>query len=254
MDLIEYQHSKNDNRHPWEWARFEVIRHFIKKHYISNAQAVVLDVGCGDTFVLNQLQKQMPQAQYYAIDTAFTEDIINEFQQEGISLLDNIDALNQKIDKADLVFLMDVIEHIEDDESFLKNLVSKEYIDDDTLFIITVPAYQSLFSEHDVFLKHFRRYSRKALTNTLENAGFEIIENGYFFSSLLAPRLFSLAKEKLIGKSKSLGLAGWKGSKKQSKLVKDILYLDFKITNLMHRIGLKLPGLSTYAICRKSVS
>ena len=254
MDLLEHQHNTNENRHPWELARLEVIYRFIQKHIPSRAESNILDVGCGDTFVVSELQKRMPKSHYYAIDTAFSNEMIKEFQQDGISLLQNIDALDQKIDKAHLVLLMDVIEHIDDDKAFLKDLVQKEYIDNETFFLITVPAYQSLFSEHDVFLKHFRRYSRKGLINTLENTGFEIIESGNFFSSLLAPRLLSLAKEKLIGKPKALGLAGWKGSKKQSDLLKDILYLDFKTTNFMHRMGLKLPGLSTYAICRKSVS
>jgi len=253
MDLVEYQNNINENRHPWELARLEVIYSFIQKRFQKTENANILDVGCGDTFVVSELQKRMPLNSYYAIDTAFDDALIQDFNHEGIELYKDLSHLEDKIKKADLILLMDVIEHIEDDKSFLKDLLQKDYVNADSLFIITVPAYQSLFSEHDVFLKHYRRYSRKTLHHTLKNTGFEIIESGNFFTSLLAPRILELTKEKLFGKAKAQGLSSWQGSKKQSNILKEVLYLDFKSTNFIKQLGVKLPGLSTYAICRKSV-
>jgi len=253
MDLVEHQHNHSDNRHPWELARLEVIYSFIKKHFSSSENSNILDVGCGDTFVVSELQKRMPRANFFAIDKAFDANLIQSFSHKGIELYNNLSELQGKIKKAELILLMDVIEHIEDDKSFLSHLVQQEYIDNNSLFLITVPAYQSLFSEHDVFLKHYRRYSRKNLVHTLKKTGFEIIESGNFFSSLLAPRILSLAKEKVFGKVEAKGLAAWQGSKKQSNILKEVLYLDFKTTNFIKQLGVKLPGLSTYALCRKSV-
>jgi len=254
MDLIEHQNKSNENRHPWELARLEVVYSFISKYFDTQSEVNILDVGCGDTFVVSELQKKMPKSQFFAIDTAFSNEMITDFQQEGITLFQNIDALNSTIKKADLILLMDVIEHIEDDKGFLYDLIQKEYIKNDSLFLITVPAYQSLFSAHDVFLKHYRRYSRKQLISNLSNSGFEVIDSGNFFSSLLAPRILSLIKEKLIGRKEAKGLAAWEGSKKQSKLLKETLILDFKTTSFIQGLGIKVPGLSTYALCRKSVS
>ena len=254
MDIIEFQNNTNENRHPWELARLEVVYSFIKKHFASNQSANILDVGCGDTFIVSELLKKMPNAKFHAVDIEFTAEMIEQFQEEGIELYQHIDELENKIEKANLVLLMDVIEHIEDEKSFLKDLTQKKYIADDTLFLITVPAYQSLFSEHDVFLKHYRRYSRKQLNTVLNESGFEIIESGNFFSSLLAPRLLSLAKERLFSSKEAKGLTAWQGSKKQSNILKEVLYLDFKTTNFIKQLGVKLPGLSTYSICRKSVS
>ncbi|MCK5855947.1 MAG: methyltransferase domain-containing protein [Bacteroidales bacterium] len=253
MDIVEYKRNTSENRHPWELARLEVIYTFIKKYYSEQSKANILDVGCGDTYVVSELHNRIPNSSFFAIDTAFSQEMIKAFEQDGINLFQSIDSLGNRIDKANVVLLMDVIEHIENDKEFLSSLVNKDYINHDTLFLITVPAYQSLFSEHDVFLNHYRRYSRKQLVNTLNSSGFDIIESGNFFSSLLAPRLLNLGKEKIFGKPKSQGLAAWQGSKKQSNILKEVLYLDFKTTNLMHRLGLKIPGLSTYALCRKSV-
>jgi len=254
MDIVEHQHNTTENRHPWELARFEVMYSFIQKHFTVTENANILDVGCGDTFVVSELQKRMPSLNYYAIDTAFDDKLIQDFQHESIELYKNISDLEGVIKHANLVLLMDVIEHIKDEKTFLNDLLQKDFINADSLFLITVPAYQSLFSEHDVFLKHYRRYSRKALLQTLKATGFEIIDSGNFFTSLLAPRILELSKEKLFGKAKKAqGLSAWQGSKKQSNILKEVLYLDFKTSNFIKQLGLKLPGLSTYAICRKSV-
>lgn len=254
MDIIEHIHKENESRHPWELARLEVVSTLISGHYKSDKPFRILDVGCGDTFVVSQLQKKMPTSQFYAIDTAFTPAMMDDFQQEGITLFQHIDDLEPKLEAADIVLLMDVIEHIEDDTALLQDLLSKKYITPQTLFIITVPAYQFLFSAHDEFLQHYRRYSRKDLVNLINNQGMKLIQSGNFFSSLLAPRLLTVSKEALLGKPKVKGLATWQGSPSKSKLLKEILLLDFKTTNLFHKMGIKIPGLSTYALCQKSVS
>jgi hypothetical protein len=50
--------------------------------------------------------------------------------------------------------------------------------------IITVPAHQWLFSEHDAALHHFRRYSRSALRNLLERNGMMILRLSYWNAAL----------------------------------------------------------------------
>jgi trans-aconitate methyltransferase len=253
MDIIEYQHKQNEQRHPWEMARLEVVYRLLRKHF-DKQKAIVLDVGCGDTFVVQELKKRFPDAGFYAIDKAFTPGLIREFQTEGIKLAAGINDLESEVQKADVVLLMDVIEHIEDDKAFLRDLLARPFITTETLFLITVPAYQRLFSAHDVFLQHYRRYSRKALNKTLNESGFHIVESGSFFSSLLLPRLAQIAKERIAGRKEVKGLAAWQGSQKQAALLKEILLLDFKFTGALQRAGIKFPGLSTYALCRKSVS
>lgn len=253
MDIQEHKHKENEQRHPWELARLEVVSTLIRSQGKVDKPYRILDIGCGDTFVVSQLQKKMPQSQFYAIDTAFTSTMMDEFQQEGIALYQNINDLEPELEAADMVLLMDVIEHIEDDSAFLQDLLTKKFITPQTLFLITVPAYQSLFSAHDDFLQHYRRYSRRSLEKLIKNQGMQIIQSGNFFSSLLLPRILSVTKEAILGKPKVKGLATWNGSSNQSILLKEILLLDFKTTHFFHRMGVKLPGLSTYALCQKSV-
>ena len=82
--------------------------------------------------------------------------------------------------KYDLIFLTDVIEHIEDDKNQMKNIVN--YLKDEGHLLITVPAYQFLFSEKDKMLHHFRRYSKKTILNILpDNSKVEKISYFNFF-------------------------------------------------------------------------
>lgn len=83
---------------------------------------------------------------------------------------------------ADLVLCMEVMEHVKDDATLLKQLVdfSKRYV------VISVPAKQRLFSYSDKVAGHFRRYEKQDLIRLLEENGLEIMEfiaYGYPFTN-----------------------------------------------------------------------
>lgn len=88
----------------------------------------------------------------------------------------------------DLVTAFDVIEHVEDDVKSIDEMyrVCKPggYI------VITVPAYQFLWSEHDVVNHHYRRYTLNQLLHLLENKDGKIIYKTYFNSILFFPIVF----------------------------------------------------------------
>lgn len=90
----------------------------------------------------------------------------------------------------DLILLLDVIEHVEHDESFLTHLVGK-YSPQKGKIMITVPAFQSIYGRHDAFLGHYRRYHLKEPEEMIIACGLNVLSSGYlFFSlSLLLPKL-----------------------------------------------------------------
>lgn len=55
-----------------------------------------------------------------------------------------------------LFIMMDVLEHLPNDLAMLQR-VKAATVGDNNCFFITVPAFQSLWSGHDVFLEHYRR-------------------------------------------------------------------------------------------------
>jgi SAM-dependent methyltransferase len=81
--------------------------------------------------------------------------------------------------------LFDVLEHIEDDAAALANL--HRVIMPGGRVYLAVPAHRALWSEEDVFAGHFRRYTLSSLRCRLEQAGFSVEYETYFFSVLLVP-------------------------------------------------------------------
>ena len=81
--------------------------------------------------------------------------------------------------------LFDVLEHIEDDVSFLRAL--RPLLMDDGPLYLTVPAGSWLWSADDVAAGHFRRYSRRTLAAALDSAGFELLYATHFFMFLTLP-------------------------------------------------------------------
>jgi SAM-dependent methyltransferase len=84
----------------------------------------------------------------------------------------------------DLICLFDVLEHIEADEGALREL--SRLLAPGGRIMVTVPAYDWLWTEHDVKLHHFRRYTRKSLCRAFGGAGLRISAVSHF-NTLLFP-------------------------------------------------------------------
>lgn len=255
MDLVEKTNS--NARHPWETARLKVIMSLIKKHYVNHKKPVtILDIGCGDTFIAENIVKKYPEVNYLAVDTAFTEETIIEYRNSTSGL--NIQLYKQLGDidlpnSIDFVFLFDVIEHIENDTDFLISLNNNKLLKNDCTIFITVPAYNKLFTDHDIFLKHFRRYNDKMLKTLCKDTGFTKVSMGSFFAVLLIPRILEIVRNKIKHKNNSKGIGSWESKPVIDNIIDGILYCDYKILNGFNNMGIKIPGLSKYLICKKSV-
>ena len=127
-------------------------------------------------------------------------------------------------------------------------------INKNTLFLITAPAFQSLFCSRDDFLKHYRRYTNKSLRSVIEKSGFTPVSAGYFFTILLKLRYLQVLTEKIKKPElKSTQVGTWDQSRFLSIFLKNILIIDFYITVFFKKAGINIPGLSNYLICKISV-
>ncbi len=95
-----------------------------------------------------------------------------------------IDDLNESVDQ---ITLLDVLEHIEDDEAFLNNLY--RHLSEEGRLLIAVPAFNVLWSSEDDAAGHFRRYRLRELRRKVESAGFEVLLTSYFYQFLFLPIL-----------------------------------------------------------------
>jgi len=262
MDLKESNISSEfSGRHPWELARSEVVISLIKKYYdfSEGKECTIFDIGCGDIYLSDRLSKTIKASKIIAIDNAFNSEIISKLEKKinnpAISIFQSIQQAKILNKQADIVLLLDVLEHIKDDSGFLISLLSESFVNQKTIFLITVPAYQHLFGAHDKFLNHFRRYSNKILLNTISKAGLNAVDYGYFFYSLYLIRCLQSFKAKIFGhRDKTFkGVAKWKENKFLDYCLKNFLIIDFRLFKLLKKAGLKFPGLSNYIICKKSV-
>jgi SAM-dependent methyltransferase len=138
----------------------------------------------------------------------------------------------------DLIGLFDVLEHIEKDRDFL--IAAHAALAERGTLAITVPAFQFLWSEHDVSHHHFRRYTTARLREDLHATGYEIAYIGYWNMILFAPAYLA----RMLNRSgeSSFGLP---------KIIDAILYACVCIEAFFIRY-IPLPfGVSVITVARK---
>lgn len=243
MDIRELGKNKTC-RHPWETARLTAIQRILAPFAFEGIR--VLDVGSGDGFIARGLFNYLEKKEITAVDIHITNELTQEFE----SFPGNIQYLRELPEEAvfDLLLLLDVLEHVEDDRTFLADLVNKHTVMGG-MVLITVPAFQSLFSSHDVFMKHFRRYALRDLSEIVSADGLKVILSGYLFLSLLLPKLVLY---KLLKRGKRFeGVGQWSQGRIVSKFFECLLHVDNYVLMSTCRLGIRLPGLTGWVLCKK---
>ena len=245
MDLLERRPGE-PQRHPWETARVQAIVEILERAGIG--QPRVLDVGCGDAFVIASLHSRLGFMTAAAQDVHLTDQLIAELSRPGVELVRRLDELGGQ--RFDLVLLLDVLEHIEKPQDLLNEL-KRTRLAPGARVLVTVPAFQMLYTSHDTYLKHMRRYSRPAICELLNQSDFEIQESGYLFSSLLVPRALSALRERVWAQQPKTetGVGVWNAPRLLSLAVHHALAIDNRLCLWFQGKGLTLPGLSAWALC-----
>jgi len=101
-------------------------------------------------------------------------------------------------DTFDLICFLDCLEHIADDVGALA--AARRLLQPNGRILVTVPAYQWLWSRHDESLHHHRRYSRATLQSVIAGSGNLAIERMTYFNTILFPlAVVARLKDKLSG-------------------------------------------------------
>jgi len=254
MDISEFSRlhvTSNYARHPWEIARSRVLIRLLSKH-VPLPQDQLVDIGSGDAYVIHVACANNTARAYSAVDIAYTPEIVTQLKENNPSspvgyfaTFQDMDAGSRPVAKR-LYLCMDVLEHLEDEKIVLDQIVKEPAADHPTYYFFSVPAFQSLFSNHDVLLGHYRRYSVSQLKELCIGRKLTVIDSGYFFFSLLMARWW----EKKLLKKKDYSIDNWTGSPAKTKFLAFVLGVDFRIGQALKKIGIQLPGLSCYCICR----
>ena len=170
-----------DEHHWWYRGRRRIIRAELDRIPLGSG-ARVLDAGCGSGRTLEGLGRY---GEVHGIELNPEAAEVARARGRGEVLVGRLEALPWDDDTFDLITCLDVIEHTPDDRATLREL--RRVCQPGGWLLVTVPAYQALWSLHDVANHHYRRYSRAMLREAALSAGWDVVRMSSFNSLLLAP-------------------------------------------------------------------
>jgi SAM-dependent methyltransferase len=255
MDLRELP-SRSFQRHPWEMVRADFFARLLRESLRGHALAA-LDLGAGDGYFAECLVKSLPTIERM---TCFDIGYPTSWLEANRTRHPRLAFTAQRPDGAhDLIVLLDVLEHVDDSRATLADAV-QSLLKPGGLALISVPAWQALFSSHDHLLGHKQRFAPAELRGLVQEAGLVVVEHGQLFSSLLAPRALMKARESLGKRPSShapataaieTSLGSWHHGALVTTLVTRLLSLDAAGGRLAARLGLPTAGLSTWVLARR---
>ena len=139
----------------------------------------ILDVGCGTGAMSARLVKWGD-----VVSADFSPLALEFSRRRGLKHLLGADAMRLPLasGRFDIITVMDVLEHLPDDQAAMCEFF--RVLKPGGRVIATVPAYQHLWSEHDVALMHFRRYTRAELGERFRKAGFQVEKLSHTMTTL----------------------------------------------------------------------
>jgi SAM-dependent methyltransferase len=137
----------------------------------------ILDIGAGSGFFSRHLLEKTDAQRATCVDIGYPQDRDEIWCHKPLLFRRAIERC-----QADLVLAMDVIEHVEDDAGLLRAYC--DLAPPGTRFIISVPAFKFLWSAHDVFLEHHRRYTLRALEDTMRGGGLAVDWSHYYYAAV----------------------------------------------------------------------
>lgn len=182
-----------ENRLWWVLGRKSIIKEHLNMIRKWGGGNSIIDIGCGSGGNLDVLANFGN-----VIGVEPSAALCRKAHSRGIATaIYNCDVLDVKeCRNTDLFTMFDVLEHIENDIEFLSKLRLNASCNHRLL--ISVPAYQFLYSNHDKILHHYRRYNRSSLQFTLEESGYTLKRISYFMSFLFPFVLASRLKAKIL--------------------------------------------------------
>jgi SAM-dependent methyltransferase len=170
----------------WYVARRKIILSFVTEllessDHEAGARPRLLDYGCGTGINLVYFARL---AEVYGVDVSV--QAIDLCRQRGIKHVSLIEP-DQPLDafgQFDLITMLDVLEHLADDRQALRQMMP--LLKPGAGLLVTVPAYEFLWSGEDYVSGHQRRYTRRSLAETFHSSGYSVVKLTYF-NTLLFP-------------------------------------------------------------------
>lgn len=181
MDLKELEAGVDPEVHWYYQSKIKPLITYTRKVLKAANPLTLVDVGSGSGFFAISLERKYPEQikKVYLVDINYTAEEIAATKgakiEKTLRIPDTIEN--------GLVILMDVLEHLDDDLKML-NEIKAACKGTNNHYFITVPAFNSLWSGHDDYLGHYRRYKINTLNSVLNKANYSIQNTYYLYGSL----------------------------------------------------------------------
>lgn len=231
MDLKEQAILGNTARHHWYYrAKARALEAMLPRPFNRR----LMDVGSGSAFFSRHLAERGLIDEATCIDIGYDRD---RDERVGAATLHFRKA--PEAADAGVALFMDVLEHVPDDAGLLAEY--RPLLPPSARVIITVPAFQFLWSGHDIFLDHYRRYTRKSLGDAIARAGYRLDRSHYYYGLVLPAAIASrlLSRDRMAPRS---------AVKVHGGLTNAILAGACAVERPLMRLN-RIAGLSVIAVC-----
>jgi SAM-dependent methyltransferase len=175
VDAAEHQRlAEHEEWYWWHRARERIVHHALERFAAPHPR--ILDVGCGTGHTTASLRRFGPVV---GVDLGAAALAVAKTRNLDVA---RSSASRLPVPRAcfDVAVALDVLEHLDDDAAAAREIFAS--LVPGGILVATVPAYASLWSQHDVALGHRRRYRRPELRRLLEGAGFALERCSYAMS------------------------------------------------------------------------
>jgi len=242
MELeYELQTHRAEDRHWWYQGRRRVIERTIERIGLPDG-ARILDAGCGSGRNMVELARH---GEVTGVELSPTSAAVARERDRGEVVEGSV--LDMPFDDGafDLSVSLDVIEHLQDDVAALREL--RRVTTPGGALLLTVPAYQWLWSGHDEINHHHRRYNRRTLLAAAESAGWREQRSAHFNSLLLPIAILLRAAERFKPSTTKSSLDLWVPPAPLNWALRQPLHLEAAVIG---RGGSIPAGLSLLAVFR----
>jgi len=245
MDLKDYKNSPEYLKNYWWFVgKRRFIDQLLRRFFGEIKSLKILDVGCGmgdDLEIIGRYGEVM------VLDSS--DETLKYIPDNYRKIRCEIQNFDWPGEKFDAVVVFDVLEHVKSDAEALSRI--SQVLKPGGLVVALVPAGQWLWSPHDEYLGHFRRYNRRLLAHLAKGQDLDLMALGFWNNFLSLPTIvFRLGKRFFFRHFDALG----NGSDlfPLPDLANRFLLCILAFESWLFRIGVNLPfGLSIYAVWRK---
>ena len=179
-------------KHWWWRARTELIVTTLQHLQPPSGWPSILDIGCGEGLMFERLSK-FGDVEGVELEEGLASELGKWRDQIHVC---PFDERFEPAKRYSLILMLDVLEHLPDPPKALRHV--RRLLAPDGIFLATVPAFQALWTNHDVLNHHLRRYTKQTLLELINHAGFHSVQSSYFFQWTCPAKLLVRAVEGIL--------------------------------------------------------